>query len=120
MKLLLCEDDDALLSLMRFKLSRSGYKNCDVATDGKEARELVSKNDYDLIITDIYMPFFSGMELTTYLREELKKDTPIIVLSSEGVENTVLQSFSLGINDFMTKPFSPQELIARVKKLLEY
>ena len=117
-KILICEDDEALSSLIRFKLSRAGYRNCEVAADGKQAKEMIQDNEYDLVITDIHMPYASGLELTTYIREELKRQTPIIILSSEGVENTVLQSFNLGINDFLTKPFSPQELVIRVKRLL--
>ncbi|MEQ8686474.1 MAG: response regulator transcription factor [Imperialibacter sp.] len=117
-KILICEDDEALSSLIRFKLSRAGYRNCELAADGKKAKEMIQDNEYDLVITDIHMPYASGLELTTYIRVELKRKTPIIILSSEGVENTVLQSFKLGINDFLTKPFSPQELVIRVKKLL--
>lgn len=117
-QLLICEDNDALLSLIRFKLSRAGYKKCDVVTDGKTAKTMISENAYDLIITDIHMPYVSGLELTTYVRDELKLNIPILILSSEGVENTVLQSFGLGVDDFMTKPFSPQELVVRVNKLL--
>ncbi|MEQ9100322.1 MAG: response regulator transcription factor [Imperialibacter sp.] len=117
-KILICEDDEALSSLIRFKLSRAGYTNCELAADGKKAKEMIRDNEYDLVITDIHMPYASGLELTTYIRVELKRKTPIIILSSEGVENTVLQSFKLGINDFLTKPFSPQELVIRVKRLL--
>lgn len=118
-RILICEDNEALISLIRFKLSRAGYKNCEIASDGKEAKELLKKNSFDLVITDIHMPFVSGLELTTFIREELNQKTPIIILSAEGVEDTVLQGFGLGINDFITKPFSPQELIIRVKKLLD-
>jgi DNA-binding response OmpR family regulator len=61
------------------------------------------------------MPFHSGLEIITFLRNDLKRQTPIIVLSAEGLENTVLQAFEIGANDFITKPFSPAELAVRVK-----
>jgi len=118
-KLLICEDNEALSSLMRFKLLRAGFKECFIAEDGKKAKELLDEQTFDLIITDIHMPYSSGLELTTYIRKELKLDTPIIILSSESIEGTVLTGFELGINDFLPKPFSPNELIIRVKKLLK-
>ncbi|MEQ8239100.1 MAG: response regulator transcription factor [Cyclobacteriaceae bacterium] len=118
-KLLICEDNEALSSLMRFKLLRAGFKECVVAEDGKKAKQLLEEQTFDLIITDIHMPYSSGLELTTYIREDLKLDTPIIILSSESIEGTVLTGFELGINDFLPKPFSPNELIVRVKKLLK-
>jgi DNA-binding response OmpR family regulator len=64
------------------------------------------------------MPFHSGLEITSFVREVLKKNTPIIVLSAEGLEDTVLQAFAIGANDFITKPFSPAELAVRVKRIL--
>jgi len=65
------------------------------------------------------MPFHSGLEITTFIRRELMKSTPIIVLSAEGLENTVLEAFDLGANDFITKPFSPAELAVRVRRILQ-
>jgi DNA-binding response OmpR family regulator len=86
--------------------------------DGREAMALLQSNEFDLIITDIHMPFHSGLEILVYVRKELKKNTPIIVISAEGLENTVLQAFELGANDFITKPFSPAELAVRVRRIL--
>jgi DNA-binding response OmpR family regulator len=65
------------------------------------------------------MPFHSGLELISFVRGELKADTPIIVLSAEGLEDTVLQAFDMGANDFIAKPFSPAELVVRVKRILK-
>ena len=117
-KILICEDNEALLSLIRFKLLRAGYKGCVVADDGKKAKQLLAETEFDLVVTDIHMPFVSGMELATFIRIDQKRSTPIIMLSAEGVESTVLQGFDLGVDDFITKPFSPQELVVRIKKLL--
>lgn len=118
MKILICEDDEALISMIRFKLARENMGELFKATDGREAKVLLQENDFDLIITDIHMPYHSGLELTAYVRNELKKATPIIVLSAEGLEDTVLQAFAVGANDFITKPFSPAELAVRVKRIL--
>lgn len=117
-KILICDDNDALSSMIKFKISREGYHEIDIANDGRKAKELICNNEYQLIISDIHMPFFSGLELVTFVREERKSNVPIIIMSAAGVEDTVLRSFSMGVNDFITKPFSPKELIVRVKKLL--
>lgn len=119
MKILICDDDEALVSMVRFKLSRENLGEVIKATDGREAKALLQENDFDLIITDIHMPFHSGLEITAFVRQELMKSTPIIVLSAEGLENTVLQAFEIGANDFITKPFSPAELAVRVKRILK-
>jgi DNA-binding response OmpR family regulator len=117
-RILVCDDDEALVSMIRFKLSRENMGEVIKALDGREAKMLLESNDFDLIITDIHMPYHSGLEITTYVRNELKKNTPIIVLSAEGLEDTVLQAFEVGANDFITKPFSPAELAVRVKRIL--
>ncbi len=104
--------------MIRFRLSRENLGEVIKAIDGREAKNLLRQEDFDLVITDIHMPFHSGLEITTFIRNELKKDTPIIVLSAEGLEDTVLQAFELGANDFITKPFSPAELVVRVKRIL--
>jgi DNA-binding response OmpR family regulator len=119
MKILVCDDDEALVSMIRFKLSRENLGEVVKAMDGREAKKLLQEHDFDLVITDIHMPFHSGLEITTFIRVELNKTTPIIVLSAEGLENTVLQAFEIGANDFITKPFSPAELAVRVKRILK-
>jgi DNA-binding response OmpR family regulator len=119
MKILVCDDDEALVSMIRFKLSRENLGEVIKAMDGREAKSLLQEQDFDLVITDIHMPYHSGLEITTFIRNELKKTTPIIVLSAEGLENTVLQAFEIGANDFITKPFSPAELAVRVKRILK-
>jgi len=119
MRILICDDDEALVSMIRFKLMREEIGEIDKTLDGREAMELLKQNQYDLIITDIHMPFHSGLEIITFVRTQLKKATPIIVLSAEGLEETVLQAFEIGANDFLSKPFSPAELMVRVKRLIK-
>lgn len=119
MKILVCDDDEALVSMIRFKLTRDNMGEIVRASDGREAMALIKDNEFDLIITDINMPFHSGLELTTYVRNEQKRNTPIIVLSADGPEDTVLQALDLGANDFMTKPFSPADLAVRIKRLVQ-
>ncbi len=119
MRILVCDDDEALISMIRFKITRDNIGEVVKAMDGREAMKLIKDNEFDLIITDINMPFHSGLEITVYVREELKRTTPIIMLSADGPDDIVLQALSLGVNDFMTKPFSPADLSIRIKRLVE-
>ena len=117
-KILICDDDDALITMVRFRLAREQLGEVIKAADGRMAMTLLAEHDFDLVITDIYMPFHSGLEITSFIRNDLKKNIPIIILSAEGLEETVLQAFEVGANDFIVKPFSPAELAVRVKRIL--
>jgi DNA-binding response OmpR family regulator len=119
MKILICDDDPAVVSVIRFKLVREELGDFIVATDGREALSLLNDNSFDLILTDIHMPYHSGLELVTYVRQTLKQSTPILILSTEGLEETVLQAFELGADDYVSKPFSLPELALRVKRLVK-
>ena len=116
-KIVLAEDNSTLSLLLKFRLTKEGYEAL-IAKDGKEAIELIEKHKPELILTDIMMPFISGLEVISHVRNKLSLKTPIIVFSAAGQEEMVLKAFNLGANDFMGKPFSPNELIIRVKRLL--
>ncbi|WP_339894587.1 response regulator transcription factor [uncultured Algibacter sp.] len=117
-KIVLAEDNTTLSLLLKFRLEKEGF-DLFMAKDGKEALELIESNSPDLIITDIMMPFMSGLEVISHIRNKLNSETPIIVFSAAGQEEMVLKAFNLGANDFMGKPFSPNELMIRVKRLLK-
>jgi DNA-binding response OmpR family regulator len=116
--IVLAEDNTTLSQLLKFRLQKEGYKIY-TAQDGKKAVELIEKHHPDLILTDIMMPFISGLEVISHVRNKLKLETPIIVFSAAGQEEMVLKAFNLGATDFMAKPFSPNELIIRIKRLLQ-
>jgi len=116
-KIVLAEDNSTLSLLLKFRLEKEGFELL-MAVDGKEAIELIENHNPDLVLTDIMMPFFSGLEVISHMRNKLEVDTPVIVFSSAGQEEMVLKAFNLGANDFMGKPFSPNELVIRVKRLL--
>ncbi|MDP5231530.1 MAG: response regulator [Cellulophaga sp.] len=118
-KLLLAEDDALLASLLDYRLKKDGYQ-VTICSDGKKVKEYLEENRPDVIITDIMMPYFSGLELTDYVRNQLKLKIPIIVLSSAGNEENVLSAFKLGANEFLSKPISPAELILRLQKELAH
>ena len=118
-KVLVCEDDYMVLKTVEHRLKLDGHEVVAV-TDGSKALEIIKQPDsgIKLIITDLLMPFISGLELINQVRTNYQLTTPIIVLSKLGNEDTVLEAFDLGADDYLTKPFSPNELSIRVKKLL--
>jgi DNA-binding response OmpR family regulator len=98
-------------------LKRDGFEII-TAFDGKKGQEQIDNAEFDLMIIDLLMPYINGLELIEYVRRKLGKSIPIIVLSSVGLEETVLRAFELGADDYVVKPFSPNELSIRVKRLL--
>jgi DNA-binding response OmpR family regulator len=115
MLILIAEDDELILKTIEYKLLKEGY-DVIVTRNGKEAIDTIKETEIDLIITDIMMPFASGTEILAAIRSFGKK-IPVIMLSSLGQEEVVLEAFDLGASDFMVKPFSPNELILRIKRL---
>jgi CheY-like chemotaxis protein len=116
MKILICEDDFMMAKAIEHRLTRDEHQ-VTVAPDGRIAAERVKAEDFDLIITDLLMPFFGGLELINLVRNQLGKTIPIIVLSKLGNESTVVEAFKIGATDYITKPFSPNELAIRIKKI---
>lgn len=118
-KVLVIEDDELMIKALEFRLKKDGY-DVYLARDGAQGIEMLSKTLYNLVITDIMMPFVSGLEVVSYIKTNpLIKDTPVIVLSSIGLERVVTEAFELGGDDFITKPFNLGELIIRVKKFVK-
>ncbi len=115
MKILICEDDIMMIKAIELKLAKENHQVV-IATNGKIASEKINSEDFDLIITDLLMPFLGGLELIDLVRNKLNKTTPIIVLSKIGTEDTIVEAFKLGADDYLTKPFSPNELSIRVKR----
>jgi DNA-binding response OmpR family regulator len=116
-KILIAEDDALLLKALGFYLDKQGY-DLSLVVDGRDAIDRIRKNSYDLIITDINMPFSNGMEIISVVRNELKLKTPIMVLTSMGLENTEIEAFQIGADEFVSKPFSPQDLGVKIEEIL--
>ena len=116
MKILVAEDEPIMQKTIALRLKKDGH---DVVTtdNGREALAMISLQRPDLIITDIMMPYASGLEIVGMVNA-LEKKIPVIVLSAMGQENVVLEAFNLGADDFISKPFSPNELSMRVKRLM--
>ena len=104
-----------MLKTIEVRLKKDGYEVI-TAQDGRDALGKFEQESPDMIITDIMMPYMSGLEIVGAVKGKAGKTTPIIVLSTMGQENVVLEAFKLGADDFITKPFSPKELSMRVQR----
>lgn len=118
-KILLVDDDKMVITLMNYRLKKDGF-DIFVCNDGKSAINQLQETLPDLIIVDIMMPKVSGFEVLRFLRNKLQSDIPVIVLSSINDEDTLIEAFELGANEFVTKPFNPEEIVIRIKKLLMF
>ncbi|MGI6727960.1 MAG: response regulator transcription factor [Anaerovoracaceae bacterium] len=112
MKVLVIEDDKSIAELERDYLEINGY-GVDIAYDGITGLEMALNNEYVLIILDIMLPGMDGFELCSKFRAQ--KETPMIILSAKKDDIDKVRGLGLGADDYMTKPFSPNELMARVK-----
>lgn len=116
-KILIIEDDELIIKILTFILSKEGYQ-LSIIRDGLTAIEQIQIINPDMVITDLLLPYKSGLEIISYVKGNFNKK-PVIALSALGEqENSVSEAFKLGADDFISKPFNPNELILRVKRLL--
>ncbi|MGE4271533.1 MAG: response regulator transcription factor [Desulfitobacterium sp.] len=113
--ILVIDDEERIRYLVRMYLEREGY-SVDEADNGREALEKILKKEYALLIIDLMMPEVDGWKVCRDVRE--KSDIPIIMLTARGEEFDRVLGFELGADDYLVKPFSTKELVARVKALL--
>ncbi|MFC2948278.1 response regulator transcription factor [Virgibacillus sediminis] len=113
--ILVVDDEERIRRLTRMYLERENYV-VDEAENGKDALDKALNNHYDVILLDIMMPEMDGIEFSQELRKE--KTTPIIMLTAKGEEANRVQGFEAGADDYVVKPFSPREVVLRVKALL--
>jgi len=116
--ILVVEDDLEICELLNFSLSRAGFNVNEVET-GEQALRYLDNKIPDLLIVDWMLPGMSGVDLARRLRkDDLTAQIPLLMLTARTDEADVLKSFDSGVDDYMSKPFSPRELIARIKALL--
>lgn len=116
-KILVVEDDLLTMKILNFILKKEGFA-VSSAKDGLDAIERIAVIQPDMVITDVMLPLKSGLEVTSYVKDNFP-NIPVIVLSALGEEErTVTKAFELGADDFVAKPFNPNEFLLRVKRLL--
>lgn len=113
---LVVDDEDRIRRLLKMYLSREDYE-VDEAADGEEALEMVKMNDYNCILLDQMMPEKDGLEVLSSLREQGDM-TPVIMLTAKGEESDRVTGFESGADDYIVKPFSPREVVLRIKAIL--
>lgn len=116
------EDNDTLRDLLEYQLSQRGYEVM-AAADGEELWEKLAWFGPDLLILDVMMPKVDGLRVLRRIRdgeaEQIDPDVPVIIVTSLGREDDVVEGFDSGATDYVTKPFKPRELAARVERLLD-
>lgn len=117
-RILLVDDEPILLKAVEFKLKKEGMEVV-TAMSGEEAiAALSSQEPFDIVISDVMMPGVSGIELLRKVKDQ-SPGVKVLLLTGLKTEETVVDAFDLGADDFMTKPFNPKELSVRVKRLLK-
>ena len=117
MKILICEDNRLANKTLSVVLEREGFET-ETAEDGNEAIDFLLKNDYDLLIVDIHLPYRSGLELVKFVRSEQEKDTPAIFLTAFSDPQMQRQAKELGIDGYIVKPFNPSDLVQKIRSIL--
>lgn len=115
-KLLVVDDEPSILTLLKFNLEQNGFEVL-TAENGNDALEIAVNEDLTLIVLDLMLPGMDGMDVCKTLRQE-KINTPILMLTAKDDEFDKILGLELGADDYMTKPFSPREVVARVKAIL--
>lgn len=115
-RILIADDEPDIVTLIKRNLEREGYSVTTV-DDGAKAVEICKREDFDLIVMDVMMPDTDGFTACKKIKES--KDIPVLMLSARGTEFDKLFGFEVGIDDYVTKPFSPKELMARIKVIIK-
>jgi two-component system, OmpR family, alkaline phosphatase synthesis response regulator PhoP len=115
-KVLVVDDEQHIITLLQYNLEQNGFQVI-TAMDGEEGRDLALSHKPDFIVLDLMLPKLDGIEVCKQLRQQ-KLSTPILMLTAKGDEFDKVLGLELGADDYMTKPFSPREVIARIKAIL--
>jgi len=118
LKIMIAEDEPAQAEILQYNLDKEGF-DCVVAKDGEEALALLEEQIPDLLVLDWMLPKVSGIEVCRRLRKQKKtKNLPILMLTARGEEDDKIRGLEVGADDYVVKPYSPRELVARVQSLL--
>ena len=116
--ILIVDDEEDIIELIKYNLKNEGYMVLTALT-GEKAIQVAKQSQPDLMILDLMLPGIDGLEVTRYLRNnEATHDLPIVMLTAKGEESDVVTGLELGANDYISKPFSPKVLVARIRSIL--
>lgn len=115
-KLLVVDDEESIVTLLKYNLEQAGYE-VETAHDGEMALDKAKNDEYDLMVLDLMLPKKDGIEVCKEMRQR-QLQTPILMLTAKDDEFDKVLGLELGADDYMTKPFSPREVVARVKAIL--
>lgn len=119
MKVLICEHEELLLTTLVYRIRKHGFA-VETARNRKEALKLLRENSFDLLVADIFSPEFLGIALMRSIRRNSKnKKIPILLIADLEQDELMLHALKLGARDFVTKPFKPDELVIRIKGILQ-
>jgi two-component system, OmpR family, alkaline phosphatase synthesis response regulator PhoP len=117
-RILVVDDEEDILELVRFHLAREGYQ-LTLAATGEEALKKAKHDKFDLVVLDLMLPGLDGLEVAKALKDDARtKSVPIVMLTAKGEDADVVSGLEIGADDYITKPFSPRVLTARVKAVL--
>jgi DNA-binding response OmpR family regulator len=118
-KILIVEDDKNISKLVKYNLEKAGFK-CTIAGTGEEALKVLDKEPVDLVVLDIMLPKMDGLEVCRHIKQEKNSaHIPVVMLTAKGEEVDRIVGFELGADDYIVKPFSPRELVLRIKAILK-
>ena len=119
MKVLICEHEELLLTTLVYRIRKHGFA-VETARNRKEALKLLRENSFDLLVADIFSPEFLGIALMRSIRRNSRnKKIPILLIADLEQDELMLHALKLGARDFVTKPFKPDELVIRIKGILQ-
>lgn len=118
-RILLVEDAEEISSLLEYLLKRAGFTVA-IARDGKQALDYVTRKPaVDLAVLDVLLPYYNGFDLVKMIRQNATwKAVPIVMLTAKSQEKDIVRALELGANDYVLKPFQPNEVIARLRRFL--
>ncbi|MEN1969647.1 response regulator transcription factor [Lentibacillus sp. N15] len=115
-KVLIVDDEESIVTLLKYNIEQAGFKT-DIAFTGLEGLKKATEQSFDLIVLDLMLPELEGTEVCRRLRQQ-QIDTPILMLTAKGDEDDKISGLELGADDYLTKPFSPKEVVARIHAIL--
>ncbi|MDQ0351228.1 two-component system alkaline phosphatase synthesis response regulator PhoP [Alkalibacillus filiformis] len=115
-KVLIVDDEESITTLIEHHLNQEGYMTT-IVHDGESAIQSLDHNSFDLVVLDLMLPKLSGIKVCEKMRSN-QNDTPVIMLTAKGEEEDKIKGLNVGADDYLTKPFSPKELVARIQAVL--